>query len=279
MDIILEFEDDIVVDIEPDNSMDPSKQDPLSNPLENITSLDVITPGENKELSQYGIKSIQGISWEEFKSNFPWVLDAEIKDAELMYLPEYKTIGWLKGDWNEGIWVNGIWYDGNFSGTFQNGVFKKGTFRTGSFNGTFNANWIDGTFQNGKFDNAIWTNGVFLKGTFTKSTWQDGRFSGLFEDSTWESGTFENGTFKDSTWKSGIFKMGIFENSVWESGTWYDGEWQSIGDYPTTLTADATVVTSEEELFEILDEIIEDKKTFKKEQNKFLIDIEKYLPY
>lgn len=297
MDIIFEPEDDFIFedDLLIDTSMQETKDPPITNVdtymnktmdntdnfLDNIPSLDVITPGENEELSKYNIKTLQGISWDDFKSNFQWILNANIKDAELIYLAEYKTIGWLKGDWNEGLWVNGVWYDGTFNGTFQNGIFKKGIFQNGTFNGTFNGNWIDGTFENGKFDNAIWKNGVFLKGIFRKSTWSDGRFSGLFEDSIWEKGIFENGTFKDSTWKSGIFKMGIFEDSIWESGTWYDGEWQSVGDSPTTLTAtnSPNEITSEEEIFEILDDIIEDKKAFKREQNKFLKEIDLYLPY
>ena len=62
-------------------------------------------------LSQYGIKELKDeLILDTIKEKFPWVLEAEIKDAILGY--DGYALVWYSGNWLTGIWHAGIWKSG-----------------------------------------------------------------------------------------------------------------------------------------------------------------------
>ena len=89
---------------------------------------EVIGDTGNTELSQYGIKELREITLEEIKRDYPWILEAEIKDA---IISEGNTgLVWYDGIWKNGIWEDGTWYNG----TWQDGVWLNGTWEDGIWN-------------------------------------------------------------------------------------------------------------------------------------------------
>jgi len=157
-----------------------------------------ISSGE-EDLSKFGIKELQdGLTLEQIRKNFPWLLKAKIKDAIVGIDRRNKNlICWYDGTWLSGTWELGIWKDGIWEGgEWLYGFWYKGTWKGGI--------WKDGYWQGGTWEGGIWKNG----------TWERG---------TWERGTWERGTWEDGTWKGGIWKGGEWETGYWYGGTWKGG--------------------------------------------------------
>lgn len=110
------------------------------------------------EILPYGVKELQdGLTVEELKSKFPWILKAKIKDA---VIGEFNgNLVWYDGTWKGGTWKGGEW----FNGTWEDGTWEDGT-------------WDKGTWKNGTWDKGTWCDGQWLNGTWTSGTWERGKW-------------------------------------------------------------------------------------------------------
>lgn len=125
---------------------------------------------------RYGIAALQnGLTIEKLKKDFPWIFNAEIKDA-VIYVSKGKI------QWHSGEWINGVWEDGEW----LNGTWKKGKWINGTW---FNGVWFNGGFNKGKFKDGEWKNGIWL--------------NGIFEGGTWLNGEWHGGKWKNGEWKKG----------------------------------------------------------------------------
>ena len=67
------------------------------------------------ELKDYGIKELHGLTFEELKGDYPWVLRADIENAIIGELDSeliWKDGIWYDGEWENGFWENGTWLNG-----------------------------------------------------------------------------------------------------------------------------------------------------------------------
>jgi len=112
-----------------------------------------------------------GISKRELEKKFPWLRDADLKEAIITITPT-GSIEWLDGIWKKGRWEEGIWRGGIWeNGTWVNGVWKRGL-------------WLEGEWKNGVWEDGIWWDGVWIDGI-----WKDGAWlSGIWEKGKWEKG-------------------------------------------------------------------------------------------
>ena len=134
---------------------------------------------ESESLPKGIIKLNDGLTVEQLKSEYPWVLKAKIKDAVLAWDDVNGLV------WEEGTWINGTWEDGWWqSGTWKNGTWNAGTWGTGT--------WLNGTFEGGKWYGGTWKNGTWKGGIWLNGEWEDG---------TWVKGTWRNGSWVQGTWK------------------------------------------------------------------------------
>lgn len=157
---------------------------------------------QNADLSKYGIKELRdGLTLEEIKQKWPWILKADIENAILG-----KDGSFL--EWYNGVWRNGIWEG-------PKAEWKNGTW----LNGT----WKDGWWYGGTWHNGTWENGDWDKGTWLNGTWKGGRWYG----GTWHNGTWENGSWWRGTWLNGTWENGFWEGGTWCGGIWKNGKWPS----------------------------------------------------
>ena len=137
---------------------------------------------ENESLTQYGIKELRdGLTFEDIKTKFPWILEAKIENAVLGLLDKkfliWYDVDWYDGDLYKSIWKNGRWY----SGSWYDGI------------------WYDGIWKGGEWKNGIWKNGIWNYGHWEKGVWYDGIWkNGIWDGGYWFGGTWEQGKIPDS---------------------------------------------------------------------------------
>jgi len=190
------------------------------------------------DMSKYCYQLTDGLTFADITNKYPWILDAEIKDA-IIGLDSNKNIQWYKGIWNCGRWFGGHW----LSGTWLGGDWYRGTWESKSLNIVnpmiiqqsvatpsdssfskwydgrwFDGEWKDGTWYYGRSYGGTWSNGIWYNGIWNNGTWEDGEFSGgIWVNGTWKDGLF-NTDNTPSYWLDGKWYGGDFEN-----GMWYDG--------------------------------------------------------
>ena len=182
----------------------------------------------NIDFTKYRFKLVDNLTFDDINLKFPWILEAEIKDAVLGQDNTGKLI-WYKGIWEFGRWFGGIW----FSGTWKWGDWYDGIWYSKKVNDKQLK--VDVDMSSSSIDESIWYNGRFYKGTWDNGTWLNGRFY----DGIWENGTWNNGIWNDGTWNNGKFIGGIWVDGTWNNGIsntdnepayWIDGKWHG-GDF------------------------------------------------
>ena len=131
------------------------------------------TDDTKEDFNKYGIKELRdGLTIEEIKTKYSWLLKARMKDAVIGESQGYLV--WYNGTWKGGIWLDGTWKSGAwYDGYWANGIWDNGT-------------WIDG----------IWDNGIWESGTWRNGTWRDGTWiSGIWKDGEWRGGKDGNGLY------------------------------------------------------------------------------------
>ena len=124
------------------------------------------------ELKKYGIKELKdGLTIEQIKKEFSWILKAKIKGAIL----GFKHDKWRNE--NRFVWYDGVWYDGVWEGRISDAIWYTGTWKNGV--------WKDGVWYDGIWEDGEWNSGVWVKGT-----WKDGtRYGGTWKGGVWKTGS------------------------------------------------------------------------------------------
>lgn len=138
---------------------------------------------ESVLLKRYGIKELKdGLTLVKIFRDFPWLLEAKMKNAVIGTNTAGFYIIWYKGDWLDGEWKDGLW--------------KSGT-------------WSKGIWRNGKWESGVWRNGEWRNGT-----WKDG----LWIKGIWKDGYFEGGKWLNGHWKNGFWNGGEWVDGDWDDG-------------------------------------------------------------
>jgi hypothetical protein len=181
----------------------------------------------NVDFNKFRFRLVDGLTIETLSLRFPWVLEAEIRNAIIG--TDGTNIIWYKGIWECGRW---------FGGTWISGIWKSGDW----YGGTWNAkkitdHLISVEIGNNTSDKSLstWFTGRWYDGTWNDGTWVDGRWYG----GTWNAGDWYKGIWNDGTWNSGEFSGGIWVTGTWNNGIlncnneasfWIDGKWNG-GDF------------------------------------------------
>ena len=181
----------------------------------------------NVNFNNFRFRLVDGLTVETLSLRFPWVLEAEIRNAIIG--TDGSNIIWYKGIWECGRWFGGTW----ISGTWKSGDW---------YGGTWNAKKItDHLISVEVGDNtsdkslSTWFTGRWYDGTWNDGTWNDGRWYG----GTWNDGDWYKGIWNDGTWNNGQFSGGIWVVGTWNNGIlncnntatfWLDGKWNG-GDF------------------------------------------------
>jgi hypothetical protein len=128
---------------------------------------------KKENISKYGIKELRdGLTLEGIQNDYPWILDAKIKDAIIG--KKYGLFFWYEGTWIDGTWIDGIW---------GKGVWKKGI-------------WTDGDWEYGLWLAGEWRNGIWEDGIWKSGVW----YNGIWKGGIWISGTYYNEYGIDGVW-------------------------------------------------------------------------------
>jgi hypothetical protein len=188
------------------------------------TIAEFVNESKSSDLKKYGIKELQdGLTIEQIKKDFPWLLKAKIKDAVIgtAQMPRYVALVWYDGTWKGGTWkkgnkwMDGIWEDGTWDGgMWYDGTWKGGTWKDGM--------WEDGTWRDGTWKDGIWSRGTWEDGTWHGGTWK----GGTWKDGMWINGDWQDGIWEDGNWSNGWWISGTWEDGTWHRGTWKGGTWK-----------------------------------------------------
>jgi len=181
----------------------------------------------NVDFNKFRFRLVDGLTVETLSLRFPWVLEAEIRNAIIG--TDGTNIIWYKGIWECGRW---------FGGTWISGIWKSGDWYSGTWNSKKTTdNLISVEIANNTSDKSLstWFTGRWYDGTWNDGTWVDGRWYG----GTWNAGDWYKGIWNDGTWNSGEFSGGIWVTGTWNNGIlncnneatfWIDGKWNG-GDF------------------------------------------------
>ena len=116
---------------------------------------------QDQNLNDFGIKELRyGLTFEKIKTRFPWILDADIRNAVLGIYEKF--IVFYSGSWHDGVWKGGTWEGGT---------------------------WEDGTWEGGTWESGVWKDGIWKNGVWQDGQWQDGYWgSGIWKGGTWRGG-------------------------------------------------------------------------------------------
>jgi hypothetical protein len=181
----------------------------------------------NVDFNRFRFRLVDGLTVETLSLRFPWVLEAEIRNAIIG--TDGTNIIWYKGIWECGRWFGGTW----ISGTWKSGDWYGGTWDAKKITD----NLISVEIGNNTSDKSLstWFTGRWYDGTWNDGTWVDGRWYG----GTWNAGDWYKGIWNDGTWNSGEFSGGIWITGTWNDGIlncnneasfWIDGKWNG-GDF------------------------------------------------
>lgn len=119
--------------------------------------ISIIEQIENLNQKIKGFKD--GLNLDIVRKKFPWVLNADIKDA-VLGMKNNKLV-WYNGIWQDGYWYSGIWL---------NGIWKNGNWNSGI--------WKNGTWYNGDWKFGYWYNGTWKMGFWYGGEWHGGKWIG-----------------------------------------------------------------------------------------------------
>jgi len=234
----------------------------------------------NVDFNKFRFRLVDGLTIETLSLQFPWILEAEIRDAIIG--TDGTNIIWYKGIWECGRWFGGTW----ISGTWKSGDWYGGTWNAKkiidnlisveignntsdkSLSTWFTGRWYDGTWNDGTWVDGRWYGGTWNAGDWYKGIWNDGIWNnGEFSGGIWVTGTWNNGILncnnEASFWIDGKWNGGDFENGMWYKGifeeknntarfgtkaynsrtaNWHSGEWLS-GSFYSRLLSDNNGVT------------------------------------
>ena len=128
-----------------------------------------------KSIEAYNdIRKPYPITEEELYDHVRWLMEVDIKDAEVAVnlgsSPDSADyLSWYGGTFIDGYWETGTWW----GGTWQDGV------------------WMDGVWHDG-----TWMDGIWEYGDWNDGTWMDG----VWKDGSWLDGYWEGGTWEDGIW-------------------------------------------------------------------------------
>ena len=183
----------------------------------------------NVDFNRYRYRLVDGISIDDISSKYPWVLEAEIKEAVIGQ--DKNGLVWYKGIWESGRWFGGTWY----SGTWKYGDWYEGLWESKNINDKLTSidvdmktvdstksTWVTGRWYDGTWNNGTWNNGRWYDGEFNGGVWNNG----IWNYGSWNNGRFIGGIWVDGTWNSGIFNTDN-ELSFWLNGTWNSGDFEN----------------------------------------------------
>ena len=115
-------------------------------------------------------KNIIGGTEEDAEKKFPWLKEADFRDAEIDI--SQRWLIWKNGFWEFGYWEGGVWKDGFWQdGTWQDGVWESGYWQDGY--------WEDGWWEGGIWKDGVWENGKMwsnLQQKYIRVSQKDGKF-------------------------------------------------------------------------------------------------------
>lgn len=181
------------------------------------------------DLTKYTFQLVDGLSFEELSTKFPWVLEAEITDAVIGR--DDDGIIWYSGTWECGRWFGGTW----ISGKWITGDWYKGTWK--SLKTKYNGISVEVDISNTDDSLSKWYDGRWFDGTWEGGTWYSGRRysgdwnTGKWYDGVWNDGHWINGEFLGGVWVNGLWDNGLFNTdnkpSFWIDGKWYGGDFEN----------------------------------------------------
>jgi subtilisin-like proprotein convertase family protein len=219
----------------------------------------------NVDYTRYRYRLIDGLTIDTLNLTFPWILEAEIRDAVIglddsgliWYKGIWESGRWFEGTWTSGTWISGDWYGGTWNsnsitdnilsvvindkssnlvnsewitGRWYDGTWNNGTWNNGRWYG---GTWVTGNWYNGTWNNGTWNNGIFSGGIWVNGTWNNGIFNTDSDPAYWLDGTWNGGDFENGIWYDGIFggnsTLSRFGTNAFNSRTaiWYGGKWKS----------------------------------------------------
>jgi len=185
---------------------------------------------KNMDYNKFRFRLIDGMDIEILSSKYPWILEAEIRDAVIGMSDQGRELVWYKGVWECGRWFGGRWV----SGMWLSGDWYSGTWDSKNIKDKFLSIGVDDT-KSSNLESSKWFGGRWFGGTWNGGTWYDGRWYG----GTWRSGRWFDGTWNDGKWLSGEFLSGVWILGEWEDGIfntdngpsfWLDGKFMG-GDF------------------------------------------------
>ena len=178
------------------------------------------------DLNNFRFRLIDGLSLPDLVEKYPWILEAEIRDA--LIGQDTNGIVWYNGIWDCGRWFGGTWYSGFWrNGEWYNGVWNNSVITDNKISASIdvlNSNTIQSIWYNGNFRDGEWNGGEFRGGNHYDGIWRRGYFlDGTWHDGQWISGYFKRGTWIDGTWEIGEFSCEL-GTSIWFDGKWNGGD-------------------------------------------------------
>ena len=184
----------------------------------------------NVDFNRYRYRLVDGLTFDDLNSKFPWILEAEISEA-IIGQDANSNLVWYKGIWEFGRWFGGTWYSGTWRyGDWYGGVWNSKNIKDMKLSVEVDSNTEDNTksiWYTGRWYDGTWNDGTWLGGRFYGGTWNKGLwYNGIWNDGIWNDGKFNGGIWVKGDWNSGVFNTDN-EPAYWIDGNWYGGDFEN----------------------------------------------------
>jgi subtilisin-like proprotein convertase family protein len=184
----------------------------------------------NVDFNRYRYRLVDGLTFDDLNSKFPWILEAEISEA-IIGQDSDSNLVWYNGIWEFGRWFGGTWYSGTWKyGDWYGGVWNSKNIKDMKLSIDVDSNTEDNTksvWYTGRWYDGTWNDGTWLSGRFYGGNWNKGLwYNGIWNDGIWNNGRFNGGIWVTGDWNGGVFNTDN-EPAYWIDGNWYGGDFEN----------------------------------------------------